>query len=174
MNSNKISSISSQKFNQGINISDYTTDAEISSNGSGLLSLSCSNNLTLNVNNNSIVKLTPASLTLIGTNGIIIDTTSMNFSNKINISDIDCSLYTDPGGFLTVKSNNLQDVPITYFNVSDLIYTNRITSQFIELPVLDTLPSIGSTSPGTICFVVDINNEIHFYANTGGSWVQIV
>jgi hypothetical protein len=174
MNSYKISSILSQKFSQGIEITDYTTDAEISSNGSGLLSLSCSNNLTLNVNNNSIVELTPAALTLIGTNGIIIDTTSMNFSNGINISDEDYSLYTSGGGFLTVLSNNLQNVPITHFNISDLIYSNSISSRYIQLPILETVPSITLTSPGTICFAIDINNEIHFYANIGtGSWVQI-
>jgi hypothetical protein len=44
MKAHAINSILSQKFNGGIDISDSDTDAQISSNSSGQLSLGCSNN----------------------------------------------------------------------------------------------------------------------------------
>jgi hypothetical protein len=75
MSSHSITSILSEKFSGGIDISDGATDAQILSNNSGQLTLQCSNDLKLNVNNASIVELTPSTLTLTG------KTVNMNSTN---------------------------------------------------------------------------------------------
>jgi len=67
MNSNDITNLNTLKFdNTGIDISDQATDAQITSNNGGQLFLTCSNDLKLDVNNASIVELTPTTLTLTG------------------------------------------------------------------------------------------------------------
>jgi hypothetical protein len=143
MNAHSINGILSQKFNGGIDISDSATDAQISSNSSGQLSLGCSNNLIMNVNNNSIVQLTPASLNLTGTNGIIVDTPSMNFSNGIAINDTTNSIIgTTLTGFalnsntsISLNAPNLNsfgDFNMNTNNITsldNLIYTNGIYIQ---------------------------------------------
>ena len=152
-------------YGDGIAIND-ATNSIVGTNSTGL-TLTSNNSITLNAPIISIPNLVvtiPSDLIL----------NSLTCSNGINISNEDCSLFTTQSGILTVQSNTLQTNPITSFGIADLNYTNIITSQSITFPILDTLPSIGSTSPGTICFAIDTNNESHFYANTNGiSWTQI-
>ena len=141
-------------YGDGIAIND-ATNSIVGTNSTGL-TLNSDTSVTLNAPN-----LTSFGNINMNTNNI----TSLNtltYSNAINISNEDCSLFTTQSGILTVQSNTLQTNPITSFGITDLNYSNIITSQSITFPILDTLPSIGSTAQGTMCFATDINNENHF------------
>lgn len=82
MNNNDITEIATLKFNTGMNISDASTTAQITSSNGGLLSLVSANDLLLDVNNDSKVELTPTTLTLTGngTTGILMTASSSDIN----------------------------------------------------------------------------------------------
>ena len=175
MNANKISNILNQKFSGGINISDSSTDAEIISNSSGLLSLECSNNLVMNVNNNSIIQLTPAALTLTGTNGIIIDTTSMNFFNGISINDATNSIVGTNSTGLTLNSNNSITLNAPTISIPNLIVTipSDLTLNSLSyssgINILDDINHCSITSyNGTVN-----NSTMDININNGAIYTQL-
>jgi hypothetical protein len=153
-------------YGDGIAIND-DTNSIIGRNSTGLI-LNSNTSITLNapsINIPNLVVSIPSDLTL----------NSLTFSsNGINIQDSSCLLFTNQGGVLSVQSNNLQINPVTSFNIVDLNYITKITSQYIQFSLLDSLPNLQIIPYGTICFAIDTNNENHFYANTNGSsWTQI-
>jgi hypothetical protein len=118
MNGNDIFDIATQKFSGGIDISDLTTDAQIISNNGGQLLLECANDLILNVNNASIIQLTPSALNITGNgiNGIVmtsLDTINLtSTADAINLNaNLDISL-TAVQGFLNFTSTN-DDISLT-------------------------------------------------------------
>jgi hypothetical protein len=181
MNAQEIKSVSKQKFSVGIDISDATTDAQISSNNSGRLSLGCSNDLIMNVNNNSIVELTTASLNLTGNNGISIDTTTMNFLNGIAINDTTNSIVGTTLTGLTLTSNtsislnaptiSIPNLVVTIpsdLTLNSLTYSNGINIQdnIIDTSITSYIGGINNSTMDISVNNGDTNTVLNIYANS--------
>jgi len=137
MSSHSITSILSEKFSGGIDISDASTDAQILSNNSGQLTLQCSNDLKLDVNNASIVELTPSLLSLEGESVSLTATTSSNTITGGNVG-----IYSTTGGVeisAVADSVNVITPQTTWFNLTtELTGDGSITCSNINAP--PTLP----------------------------------
>ena len=143
MNANAIISILSEKYSSGINLTDQSSDAQISSNNTGNLQLTCSNDLLLDVNGTSIIELKPSLLTI----------TSPN----INI----------PNGYLTItphsslSSSSLLlgeiaiDASSNNINIYDGKYWNRVTSKHFSFGYNNQLAGLNANQ---ITFNFTTNN----------------
>jgi len=115
MNGNDITELDILKFdNTGIDISDQATDAQISSNNSGQLFLTCSNDLKLDVNNASIIELTPTNLNITGdinplniTGNGGIDLISNNTGINITANADDITIINNANGIFVNSNGNI-------------------------------------------------------------------
>lgn len=105
MNGNDIFDISTQKFSGGIDITDLITEAQITSNNGGQLLLECSSDLILNVNNDSIIQLTPSVLNITGEE---VDINSNNGNMTLNT----------PNGNAVINSTGFQVTASDFVNIT--------------------------------------------------------
>ena len=92
-NSNNVGEIN---FINGINIFDESNNSQITSSNGGLLTLESVNDLVLNVNNNSIVELTPTTLTL-----------TANGTGNLVVSSANSHFITNPSSYIDIKNDAL-------------------------------------------------------------------
>ena len=166
MSSHSITSILSEKYSVGIDISDSSTTSQITSNNSGQLLLECANDLKLDVNNASIVELTPTNLTLTG------EIVNMNSTagNPMTLTSDDI-LYLN-------SANNTQINAVSSFTATagdNIILTATNDAMTLSADDDITLTSISGniSSTATISNTITGGN-VGIYSTTGGVEISAV